>query len=832
MRKESSTCHVVFHTHWDREWYLPFELFRYRFIHVMERIIKGIDSDDIEKFVLDGQMAALDDYFEVCSDQQRKKVVRLIKNGKIIIGPWYVLADEFLVSGESLWRNLEIGLEMAKEYGQPQMVGYLPDTFGHNSQMPQLLNAFQIENAVLWRGISPEASEFWWQSPDGSRVFTAFLPEGYYQPLLNEEDPSKMVNEYIDKVKPYATTSQLLLTNGGDHLMPAWNSMKEQMNKVSNEEVELVTSSYEQFLKDIREETGNLKTYKGELRSNDHFYVLPNVLSTRTYLKKQNQEIEDEITGYVEPLLAIAGVSHMERYLNDTWKLLLLNHPHDSICGCSIDEVHKEMQTRTMKLKQRMDALKQEALYRLGAQELSLSGDSGRKPFTDMSKFTIFNPHAYEYTGWVEGVIWLYEDESFVIKDNQDKTLNTIVLDKVQSRHFASPTDGFPEFKSMWNYEIAIYVQSLPALSLQPFSVEQGKAQIPGLSSTATISNKYMEINLEKASLSVKDLMTGEEYNESNRLYSSLDAGDEYNYSPPLNDLITEGKLEGEPEVNVTDSFQELSYQLLLEPPASLDSERKGPGDRTSAIHAVFTIRLYSDDPIAKVDIQLHNECKDQRLRIVFPQIGEVNETSSDTAFDLVTRYAAKEEAFDAEKGTEVPVVVEPSYSLISVNRLVFMHRGLQEYQINSNNELEITLLRSVGWLSREDLRTRGGGAGPGFETPDAQCLGSYSFSYGFGFQESKEIALTKAKEFRLPPVFLPGEVSTDPLINFSESVLQLSAFRQKDEGMEVRVWNPKDSDLKTDFYSDCSVYKGLEKCNHSITIPAKTIVTLNLERR
>ncbi|MFK3960772.1 glycoside hydrolase family 38 C-terminal domain-containing protein [Guptibacillus hwajinpoensis] len=832
MKHQNYTCHVVFQTHWDREWYLPFEVFRHRFIHVMERIVKGIESGDIERFVLDGQMAALEDYFEVCSEHQKQRVIQFIREEKLIIGPWYVLADEFLVSGESLWRNLELGLESAKQYGRSQMIGYLPDTFGHISQMPQLLEAFKINNAILWRGVKPSKSEFYWQSPNGSRVFTAFLPEGYYQPLLNEENPSESFQSYVEKIKPYSSTSQLLLTNGGDHLMPIWGELKDKIQQAETDDVKLVQSSYENFINEVMKEAEHLEVYEGEMRSNEQIYLLPNVLSTRTYLKEQNQRIEDELTRYVEPMLALAGVTHMERYLIDTWKLLIQNHPHDSICGCSVDAVHKEMETRSLKLGQRVEVLKKEASYRLGLQDFSMTGPAKGKPFDEMESFTIFNPHAFAYTGWVEGEVWLYEDQSFVIKDDNGEIVETVVVSKREERYFSSPTDAFPEFKNVWFYKIAISVKSLQALSFQSFSVVEGLPQLPIIEAKSSIQNELMKVTLENNALHVEDLQSGESYSGMNRLFSSLDAGDEYNYSPPLDDMVTHGVVKGTPEVRISESYQQLSYSLTLTPPESLNEERIGPASETTSIEVDFAIRLYRNDPIAKVKINIRNKAKDQRLRLVFPQKRVVTETYSDTAFDVVKRPVAKEEVHEASKLKEVPVVVEPSASFVHVNNFGFIHRGLQEYQVNRFDELEITLIRSVGWLSRDDLRTRGGGAGPAFETPDAQSQGEYSFTYGFGFQDEPVSTLVEANKFRLPPIIQAGIGSSHSLIAFSNQSLQVSAARQKDEGVEVRIWNPDVRTLETDVSSDYLVYQGLSRCDGTLTIPAKTIVTLNLIRK
>lgn len=831
MSANDKTCHVVFQTHWDREWYLPFETFRHRFMHVMERIMDGMEKGEINQFVLDGQMAAIEDYFDVCSPSQKQRVLKLLSEKRLIIGPWYVLADEFLVSGESLWRNLEIGMEMAREYGEPQSIGYLPDTFGHISQMPQILQAFDIDNAILWRGINMDSSEFRWRSPNGEEVFTVFLPEGYYQPVLNEKEATSALRSFIEKVEPYTNTSHVLLTNGGDHLMPSWENMNEKIEAANKAGLDVIPSTYEHFMDSVRKESSDLPTYVGEMRSNEHIYVLPNVLSTRTYLKKQNQEIEDELTRYVEPMLTLADAPHLERYLTDTWKLLLQNHPHDSICGCSIDEVHKEMETRTMRLRQRMDVLKKEAMYRVGAQDLSMTGSAVRKPFSDMETFTVFNPHAYTYDGWVQGEIWLYEDSEIIVETRDGMQLETVILKKEKGRHFDSPTDAFPEFKEAWHYQVAFLVQELPALSMQTFSIRrEGEREVQSEQKTR-VENEFLKIEFSGNELVVTDLPTGEVFKGMNRFTTSMDAGDEYNYSPPVNDVLTEGVCIGAPEVHRHGSIQELRYVISLDAPASLNQERTGPVDQRAETLIDVSIRLFKNDPIAQVSLHVENHVQDQRLRVGFPLQQNIQESYSDTAFDVIERIAQKEESFEAEKQKEVPVVVEPSASFVYANRFSFVHRGLQEYQVTEKDEIAVTLIRSVGWLSRDDLRARGGGAGPSFETPDAQCQGLQRFEYGFGFQDEPVEALYQADRFRRTPLIQQGNKTIPSLIEFSNPYVQVSAIRQKHDYVEVRVWNPMEDTLHTNVRTDHDLFYKGEKQGEKFIIPSKTIQTFQLFR-
>ncbi|MFC4777070.1 glycoside hydrolase family 38 C-terminal domain-containing protein [Paenibacillus sp. GCM10023252] len=874
------TCSVVLQTHWDREWYLTLEQFRYRLLQVMERVVSGLEDGTIEQFVLDGQVAALEDLLEVAEEGLAERVLGYIRSGKIIIGPWYVLADEFLVSGESLLRNLELGIQLTKAMGtEPQQVGYLPDTFGHVGQMPQLLRGFGIDNAILWRGLKTETSELRWQSPDGSEVLTVFLPEGYYQPIVDQPEYEKGMAGYIDKVKGYATTSQLLLTNGGDHLMPAHVDLKARLLQLEESVgVTFVQSSYEEYLDRLRRELrmDELHVYAGEMRDNRHIYVLPNVLSARNYLKEQNGRMEDELTGYTEPLWALVYADkgkYPAKYMQQAWKSLLHNHPHDSICGCSIDEVHREMEVRTAKLGQQLEALQKGALHDLGIADASMSGLGCRHPFDDDSEFTVFNPHPYRYEGRVEGTIWLAKDHpyraGFLLEDASGNQLPVTVVSIREGRKFESPLDAFPEFKDGVYYDIA-FEAKLPGVSLQSFKLAAagGKSELEvevqtellaeasskpqtqddsqlrtysGLQSLVqaqpqrivtesdawSIGHGQLRVELQgDGTLTLHDLAAAVTYTGLAAVYSSLDAGDEYNYSPPVHDVMTYGKLAGAPQVTKAGGMQRLEYTLELNQPAGVSPCRSRAAEEKVVSTVEISLTMWDGSSTLDVRMKVDNKAKDQRLRLRMPLGRELEHTYSDSAFELVKRPVQRVEQFDAEKQKEVPVVVEPSHSMIAAEKdgagLVIYQRGLQEYQVTSStieevteDVLELTLLRSVGWLSRDDLRTRGGGAGPNMETPDAQCVGEYDIDFAIApANKEKTLAahLTEARQFRLPPRIYTGRGANQQLVEITNPNVQWSAIRASQGRLELRLWNPSEGQMSFAWVNG-ERYARIERC-------------------
>src|SRR6266567_6422145 len=205
------TVAIVPHTHWDREWYRSFQAFRLRLVDVLDRLLPEMEADpSYAHFLLDGQMAAVDDYLEL-RPAAEPMLRRLAGAGRVAVGPWYILMDEFLVSGETIVRNLQLGMERAAAFGGHMPVGYLPDMFGHIAQMPQLLRQAGLEHTVVWRGVPSgvDRDAFWWSSPDGSTVRAQYLwPEGYGNGADCPDDGAGLIAQvraHLDVMGEHAT---------------------------------------------------------------------------------------------------------------------------------------------------------------------------------------------------------------------------------------------------------------------------------------------------------------------------------------------------------------------------------------------------------------------------------------------------------------------------------------------------------------------------------------------------------------------------------------------------------------------------------------------------
>ena len=342
---------LVPHTHWDREWYEPFAVFSERLEQMMDTLL-DLAADGFPHFHLDGQTAMIDDYLER-RPERANELAALVREGRLSAGPWVTQMDEFLTSGESHLRNVEMGLERARELGMALEVGYMPDQFGHIGQMPQLLRLAGIDRAVVWRGV-PSAistSTFRWQAPDGSEVLTESLPFGYSSgwALMRAEEPAalaEILEREVERLRPFTTSDRILVMVGYDHAGPD-ATLSARLERAS------LSSGTEVTIGSVADHVGaleprdDLPVWRGELRSSARAHLLPNAYSARVHQKRERGRVESILERYAEPLAALVpGFAWPDDELRHAWTLLLWNGAHDSACGCSHDQVAADVDAR------------------------------------------------------------------------------------------------------------------------------------------------------------------------------------------------------------------------------------------------------------------------------------------------------------------------------------------------------------------------------------------------------------------------------------------------------------------------------------------------------
>ncbi len=423
--------HVISHTHWDREWYLTFQEFRMRLVRLVDKLLAILEEyPDYQHFMLDGQTIILEDYLEI--RPEREDILKQhIQEGRILIGPWHILPDMFLVSPEAHIRNLLQGDRTAQKFGPKMPVGYIPDPFGHPGQTPQILRGFGLESAALWRGLSEQPPELRWESPDGSAVFLAYLRDGYGNganlPVRNPELFSEQIAKAGQSLLAHSAIDECLIMLGTDHMEPPTKTSA--VLTYADEhlpDVQVLHSNLPDYVSSARKKLADrnepLSVVEGELRACDRSHLLPGVLSTRMWIKQRNQHSQTLLEKWAEPFAVFAEslsdyeihdfksaratasrwIQNLPPLLRQAWRYLMQNHPHDSICGCSIDQVHEEMKARF----DQADQISEEIIFQ-AEQRLSRAIDT-RKADT-FSSIVIFNPNGTPHSDLVEVAVDLPE---------------------------------------------------------------------------------------------------------------------------------------------------------------------------------------------------------------------------------------------------------------------------------------------------------------------------------------------------------------------------------------------------------------------------------------
>ena len=738
---------VIPHTHWDREWYERFEGYRARLLPMVSRLLDILERDpDFRSFTFDGQTIAIQDYLEK-RPADRARVEALVGADRLLIGPWHVLADLLLVSGESIVRNLQEGLRSAGELGRAARVAYVADPFGHPAQLPQLLRAFGYDTYVFARGMGDEGesvgSEFWWESPSGDRVRAAHLVDHYSNalPLVGPpgEDPvvlRRRVREktakIVDRLSPYANGDVLLLMVGDDHA-EAYARLPEAVREMRQvfRNVDAKIASLEDFAAAMPALGHRVS---GEIASGRYRPILRGVNSTRVWIKQENVACERLLLEQCEPLDALTGGTARDE-LRDLWRMLLQNHPHDSICGCSIDAVHDvDMAPRFAYVRERGTALASRLLEQLAGQGSS--------------------PMVWDPLPW--------------------------------PRDAVVTVDGRPTRVRSGGLGVAPVI----AATVPPVVAD----------GDAAIENGLLRVEIEAdGSFVVVDKATKERGGRQNRLISEGDRGDEYTYSYAGPTVGSEG-VSGTCATSVAGDRATATVELVLRLPARIRDDRLARSPELVDCPVKVEISLDAGERRVDVRLEVDNRASDHRLRVLCETGTRALTHQSGAAFALLERS----NRFEVRKRWIEPPTSEAClHDFVAVKGatkgLAVGVDGLREYSVlHDGGTIAITLLRAVGFLSRGDLPERQGHAGPELATPSAQCLGTRTYRYAVVPLDDRTDVTRAAQtihEWLSPPVVVLGDGRSRCVISFVDPVtpLVMTALRAGPDGtLVVRIANPQ----------------------------------------
>jgi len=778
--------YLYLHTHWDREWYSPYERFRADLILLVRQVLDQLESGELPNFYLDGQSILLEDVLEI-APELAPRLKAAITGGGLLAGPWYVLADQMLVSGESLLRNLQLGLESAKRLGAAALIGYCPDSFGHSQDLPRLLAGFGINWAVVWRGVPAlaEGPVFSWASPDGSSVLTYHLSQGYFQTAFHVNGPAAQLAGALSRwlVQPapgsadpcFKPLGASLYPVGGDHLGPPLQFQKQlellrrHLNAGEQSPVGVEAVPLGEFLRLIEGgiESGAWQppAFCGELRSNQaarahaNAYLLPGVLSARLYLKAENRLSEHRLSAIIEPVCALIKMQGRAGYpgqeLEHAWKLLLQNQPHDSICGCSVDQVHDEMQTRTRRLHNLLDALERRAREQMAPEQAATtsaaeSGEqlSTRDPEFEDNRLVIFNLSGHPLSGPVRLDFVSAADRKW--RSGQAGSLRAgdfQVLGAVEREELFAGLNLIPYYKRVKLVDSWAFAESVPGLGMVELNwqAEPGQSSRfePVRVSERTVSNGLLGLEIEgDGTLAVVLGAAGgaaQRFVLGHRFRDVGDAGDSYNFDPLPSDppLVASWSSLRQGQGGPLVGSLILDYELDI-PEKVMERGQRSSGQLSERSqrrrrHRLKTeISLRRGVPIVFFETSWQNRASGHRLEVLLETGAPVLSTFSENHFSLVCRqHPGDQSALPVQNGCEQLPDRFPCQRFFLANGQLFLNCGLPEYGVEGS-AVTLTILRAVPYLSRGRLRSRGGGAGPHLPTPGADCPGVNRASYGW----------------------------------------------------------------------------------------------------
>lgn len=695
-----TNIHIVNHTHWDREWYFTsmdcIVLSDQLFTDVLEELKRQPNAT----FVLDGQLSILDDYLELYPEKLAE-IKELVAKGQLFIGPWFTQTDAFFASGESILRNAMVGVFESKKYGEYLPIGYLPDTFGFNAQMPTILNEAGFDNIIFWRGIDlgehVQSPYFKWKSLSGeNELYAVNFPQGYGAQQQLEPTKSYVegrLDKGIDFIKSYADETEILIPTGNDQL-GIISSLEEKIDKINQiGKYNYKTSTYQAFMDLVRQK--DLEEYQGEFRAPVFARVHKTIGSVRMDLKREIFRLENKLTLEIEPMVVIAkelGIVLSNRLVMKAWKKLFECQAHDSLAGCVSDSVAQDIAHRLKEVSEICDSIENLVLKRI-SEGLQLTGQ----------QFLILNTSVTPFKG--KKVVKLISKVNQIGVLGHDSAV--ISMDYVPSRQNImqeTPAGNrFIEEPGYYILQVAVDC-SFDGLGYQVFDfVEQTTADLPDMTPRTMISKGNYSLTFEEGQLAFSD--GDQTIRDFLKIVDDSNAGDTYDYSPIPNDhpvSLTFDSCKGNEETLILEGKLELPYTL---------AERIA-GQTTKVFAYQLKLKLTEQGEVQGC-LSFRNSVLNHRVRIKTKLNQSIEKVVSAIQFGYLEKINQSMNDWE-QKYSEMPVNIEPfekqviAYS--SEEALVFYTEQSKEYEY-INDSLYVTVLATTDSLGKPDLLYRPGRA-------------------------------------------------------------------------------------------------------------------------
>jgi mannosylglycerate hydrolase len=797
---------IVPHTHWDREWYLPFEVFRMRLVRATEEILDVLETDPrFTCFTLDGQATIVDDVLELRPDLE-PRIAALARDGRLALGPGYVLPDEFLVGAETLIRNLLAGRAAVRRLGaEPMAIGYQPDPFGHVAQLPQILRGFGLDGFVFSRGLGDEVDRigpvFRWQGPDGSWVFAVRQLDGYSggselgrwaQSGVSLHDRPEAwaeaaAHRFVRFVRRHHAAigrgglRHVTLANGGDHheIQRDLPDLLEDVRR-AHPDAAFGIDRYDRYLDSVRPMLPELETIEGELLGSREAFILRGVNSARMPIKLRHERTERGLQ-VAETLASLAmmarGAAVPRAGLAYAWRELLRNSPHDSVTGCSTDAVHDGMLDRYARADQVTDRIRVEALA-------ALVGRAA--PWTPLPEpgamVSLVNPLPVPRRAAVELALTpSLAGEGELVAERPEGLLPVQLLGDGASRR-------------------AVVVVDVPAFGSTSIALRRGTGGASGSARSTdgrTIENERLRVRVLDGSIELTDFLTGRTWRRGVWFEDAGDRGDEYTFRP-LDGETRWTSLGQAPRVRVTASgplVAELEARWVARLPRALAPDLASRLASTVRVPIRVRVRLVDGIDRVELAVTVRNRAADHRLRLRFDDPEPAAGVRAAGHLAVLRRIPGTQGG--AAGWAEIPEPTSHAAGFVATGSLAILAPGIPEYEAmpraDGGLDLALTLLRCVGQLGR-DLPSRTGEAGPAIPTPGAQCPGTHAFRIALvPLYGERDLDLVRLAEDHRVAVEIgpPGVHPPVPLAIEGEVAFSALKPAEDGNGAILRLWNP-----------------------------------------
>ncbi|KRO25112.1 alpha-mannosidase [Pediococcus argentinicus] len=708
---------------------------------VFTEVLDELEKHSKVNFCLDGQISIVDEYVEI-HPESKERIVNLVKQGRLFLGPWYTQTDALIPDTESILRNLIIGInDTQNKYGKPMMVGYLPDTFGFNAQMPTILNQVGIDNFVFWRGTNFNSQTnsvyFKWQGLSADSVYAANFPFGYFTAQI-DMDSKRNLSQFVDqRYDPAAKfeadhfkNTEVLMPSGIDQMNIIKNISKTVSDLNDLSENDTVISSYPEFISKLRKRV-DLPTYKGELRLPTYSRVHRTIGSVRHQIKTNNFALEQKILRRIEPLAVIAHKSGVEignGLLIKLWKKLLECQAHDTLGGSVSDNVAEDIMHRFKEANEIADGIENMIKKKI-AEYLNLSDHDVLVFNTDTKPFSgnkVVHITASSLNLKFDGL-----KNTVVEKSKHYPVRHHILMMTPRGQEY---TDE-PEYYELWiKGEL-----SLPSLGYKVIRYEETNKKL----------SEYIEGDENRITFKDQEVtFTGNEINYKNnsniikniiQLVDSGNDGDTYDYSPLKNDKEVVLPFKNVKSLAVNEKAQKMILDGDYELPVHLSDRTSKNSNKKNVKYelemwfdenGLLNFKLHFDNQVYSHRLRLRINAQIDNSRVVAHiQDGFINTENKNIANDWSKEFVEKPvNIFNFDKSVTVTN---------SVKHLTFLGKGMKEYESN-DKYLYITLMATTGQLGKPNLSWRPGRASGDttnqghvmMATPMAEEIGDNDFEF------------------------------------------------------------------------------------------------------